>query len=398
MNHQAPFLDSRKVSIANPIMLKLALLGIASVSAATTLRGHESALTHQHKASLALHTTLHEEPTEEESGYGDEATASDTINKLDDQSTPDDDDEESGYGDDDATGGDESNQATGKVDHDKAISDDSTQFEFKFAKKGEKHWHVPAMKEIGYFKGQAGMTKDGINKTLLENTFAPTMIPTDGFAIRAATPLEKVNDTKLSPFVPKTVTHGELVKMRLSEDVAENSEVEGELKKKEAALSQQQTQGACALMDAALLMARAARAEEEAAKGEGQALVDIVKTICPALKYQYSFIMRCKKCATMSERLAKFYEPGFDTKVFPGLEHPNKCDTEKWPTKNFGTSFCSGGGGWLLLLFGWCTVFCMLLLLLCVCIPVPSVVSPLNFFFLIVGGVCPWWLQLLKQH
>jgi len=379
-------------------VLKLALLGIGIASSvATTLRGHESALTHQHKASLALHTTLHEEPTEEESGYGDEATASDTINKLDDQSTPDDDDEESGYGDDDATGGDESNQATGKVDHDKAISDDSTQFEFKFAKKGEKHWHVPAMKEIGYFKGQAGMTKDGINKTLLENTFAPTMIPTDGFAIRAATPLEKVNDTKLSPFVPKTVTHGELVKMRLSEDVAENSEVEGELKKKEAALSQQQTQGACALMDAALLMARAARAEEEAAKGEGQALVDIVKTICPALKYQYSFIMRCKKCATMSERLAKFYEPGFDTKVFPGLEHPNKCDTEKWPTKNFGTSFCSCGCCW------WCIVFCLLLLLLlllCVCIPVPSVVSPLNFLFLDGGGggLCPWWLQLLKQH
>merc|ERR1719353_2372018 len=106
-------------------MFKLALLGIVSVAATTTLRGHESALTHQHQASLALKTTLHEEPTEEESGYGDEATASDTINKLD-QSTPDDDDEESGYGDE-ATEGDKSNQTTGKVDHDKAISDKSNQ-------------------------------------------------------------------------------------------------------------------------------------------------------------------------------------------------------------------------------------------------------------------------------
>ena len=69
-------------------------------------------------------------------------------------------------------------------------------------------------------------------------------------------------------------------------------------------------------MTNALELTRAARAEEEAAKGEGKALVDIVKMVCPSLKFHYSFVMRCKQCEKMVARLEKFYVPEFDTKVF----------------------------------------------------------------------------------
>merc|ERR1719240_1544028 len=92
-------------------------------------------------------------------------------------------------------------------------------------------------------------------------------------------------------------------------------------------------------MENALALARAAREEEAAMKEpvppEKKALVDIVKLVCPALKYKYSFVMRCKTCTEMVARLEKFYDPQFDTKVFPGLEHPEACDQSKWPTKNF---------------------------------------------------------------
>ena len=164
------------------------------------------------------------------------------------------------------------------------------------------------------------------------------MIPTDGFAIRAAKPLEK-NETAVSPYKPKTVPHGELANEKKMAEDAENSEVEKDIKSKEAEITNQQRSGACGLMNNALALARAVRSEEEAAKGDGHALVNIVKTICPALKYQYSYIMRCKKCDKMEARLEKFYEKGFDTKVFPGLAHPDKCDKGNWPTKNFGTFF-----------------------------------------------------------
>jgi hypothetical protein len=251
-----------------------------------------------------------------------------------------------GYGaDDDADAGDESeaddgsdaDDGYGAENGDASKEENTENFEGKFAQKGEKNWHVPNMKPLGFFRGQAGLNADGINKTILETTFKPTMIPTDGFGIRAAKPMEK-NDTGLSPFVPKTVPHGELKEIRAQEDAAEDSEVEGDIKMKSDELKNTQVTGACALMTNALELARAARTEEEAAKGEGKALVDIIKMVCPSLKFHFSFVMRCKVCAKMMARLEKFYAPGFDTKVFPGLAHPEKCDKGKWPSKNFGTS------------------------------------------------------------
>mgnify|MGYP007117463939 CR=1 FL=1 len=38
----------------------------------------------------------------------------------------------------------------------------------------------------------------------------------------------------------------------------------------------------------------------------------------------------------MDRCFESFYAPAFDTKVFPGLAHPDKCDKEKWPMKNYG--------------------------------------------------------------
>merc|ERR1711871_1459123 len=66
-----------------------------------------------------------------------------------------------------------------------------------------------------------------------------------------------------------------------------------------------------------------------------KALVDIVNMVCPVLKFQFSYLFRCTKCSVMASRISKFYDPGFDTKVFPGRAHPEKGDKENWPTKNF---------------------------------------------------------------
>jgi len=316
-------------------MKKTILLGLAlAVQLATStqvLRGQDTALVHHHVHTNAAHHALKssEEPAEEEATDADDSDAGYG-------------EEESKEGSDDTESGDSGYGDAEEVMEEKEKEDGAATgaaFDEKFAGKGEKHWVVPNMKPNGFFKGEAGLTPDGRNKTILENTFKPTMIPTDGFAIRASEPLEKnVTTTDLATgVVPKTVQHGELKKMRASEDIAEDEEVEGELKMKEDALVQSQSAGACGLMENALQMARAARSEEEAAKVEGsQALVDVVKMICPALKYQYSFIMRCKQCEKMISRIESFYAPAFDTKVFPGLAHPDKCDKEKWPMKNYG--------------------------------------------------------------
>lgn len=305
---------NRRIEKPNINMLKAALLiaAIVQLTNSTQILRGQSLQSHNAHLKAATHALKNKEEPDE-SGYGDEEESAEAVNaemESDDESTDETEDET----DTEETG---------------------DKFEDKFASQGEKNWHVPTMKALGFFKGEAGLNADGLNKTILETTFKPTMIPTDGFAIKAATPLA-TNDTKLSPFVPKTVPHGELKEIRAKEDEAEDSEVEGDIKMKHDELKNTQASGACALMTNALELARAARAEEEAAKGEGKALVDIVKMVCPSLKFRYSFVMRCKQCEKMVARLEKFYVPEFDTKVFPGLAHPNKCDKEKWPTKNFG--------------------------------------------------------------
>ena len=205
------------------------------------------------------------------------------------------------------------------------------------AKKGERNWAKPNMEPLGYFKKRAGLTSDGLNQTVLETTYVPTMIPQDGFKISSAKlPKDGVNKTEVAKFQPPMVGHGELRALRQKEDHAEDAEVEGDINKKENELRRSQSEGACAMMENALSLARAARDEEAAMENsEGKVLVDIVKMVCPALKYRYSYVMRCKKCSDMVSRLEKFYDRQFDTKTFPGLSHPDKCDHEKWPLKNF---------------------------------------------------------------
>lgn len=212
-----------------------------------------------------------------------------------------------------------------------------TETDLEAAKKGEKNWAKPNMKPRGFFQERAGVSADGINQTVLDTTFVPTMIPQDGFKISSMPP-KADNHTELPPFQPPTVGHGELRVLRQKEDHAEDAEVEGDIHMKEEELQATQKEGACAMMENALTLARGAREEEAAMKvpaSDQKALVDIVKMICPVLKYKYSFVMRCKKCADMVARLEKFYDPKFDTKVFPGLEHPEACDQSKWSTKNF---------------------------------------------------------------
>ena len=253
-----------------------------------------------------------------------------------------------GYGDNDAAPADE------VLEEDQDTSDT----DLEAAKKGERDWAKPNMKPRGFFQERAGMSSDGINQTVLDTTFVPTMIPQDGFKISSMPPKED-NHTELPPFQPPTVGHGELRELRQKEDRAEDAEVEGDIHMKEEELERMQNEGACAEMENALTLARGAREEEAAMKVQDtdrKALVDVVKMVCPVLKYKYSFVMRCKKCSDMVTRLEKFYDPKFDTKVFPGLEHPEACDQSKWSTKNFalqaaltspnlffGIDFCGSG-------------------------------------------------------
>ena len=165
------------------------------------------------------------------------------------------------------------------------------------------------------------------------------MIPQDGFKISSMPPKEQ-NHTELPPFQPPMVGHGELRTLRKKEDHAEEAEVEGDIHLKEEQLQNTQAEGACAMMENALALARAAREEEAAMKvPEGKALVDLVKFLCPVLKYKYSFVMRCKTCSEMVARLEKFYAPEFDTKVFPGLEHPGGLR----PVQMAHEELCTGG-------------------------------------------------------
>lgn len=239
---------------------------------------------------------------------------------------------EDGYGDAEAEAGEGEDDGYGD---DAAADGAGEDLDDKFAEQGEKDWHVPSMKPLGYFKKVAGID-GGMNQTVLDTTFKPTMIPLDGFKIRAAKPLEKNETDKVPPFTPPTVGHGELTKLRAKEDEAEDAEVEGDLMMKTEELQAVQAEGACGMMTQALALAKAAREEEEASGGEGKVLVDMVNMVCPVLKFHYSFVMRCKVCSEMAARLQKFYAPEFDSKTFPGLEHPDKCDQSKWPTKNFG--------------------------------------------------------------
>ena len=292
-----------------------AVAGISATADAGAIRGQvgtaaraaDQAHAHAH-ASVKSADPLAEEDAEEdaEDGYGEGGDAGE--------------DSDDGYGDEAADGGEAA---------------DGDELDDKFAEQGEKDWHVPSMKPLGYFKKVAGID-GGMNQTVLDTTFKPTMIPHDGFKIRAAKPLEKNETDKVPPFTPPTVGHGELTKLRAKEDEAEDAEVEGDLMMKTEELQAVQAESACAMMTQALALAKAAREEEEATAGEGKVLVDLVNMVCPVLKFHYSFVMRCKVCSEMAARLEKFYAPEFDSKTFPGLEHPDKCDQSKWPTKNFG--------------------------------------------------------------
>ena len=89
-------------------------------------------------------------------------------------------------------------------------------------------------------------------------------------------------------------------------------------------------------METYLKLARKIRKEEELAKDgkTRQGLVKFVNLVCPVLKSSYSFILRCTSCERMAKRIEMFYGD-YDMKVFPGKKHPDRCDKEKWGTKNF---------------------------------------------------------------
>lgn len=205
--------------------------------------------------------------------------------------------------------------------------------EEKLEKAGEKSWVVPHMKPLGYFKKAAGIEP---NMTKYENTFEPTMIPRGGFALRAKKPEEPKED-EIPQYQPPTVTHGKLQELKEQERREEEAEIRGTDVMDGEQLKASQVGPACQLMEQTLAMGRHVRAEEAAAKDGAtrQGLVQLIKLMCPVLKYEYSFLMRCKSCEKMAARIAKLYDPKFDHKMFPGLQHPDRCDKDKWAIRNF---------------------------------------------------------------
>lgn len=199
-------------------------------------------------------------------------------------------------------------------------------------------WVKPAMVDQGHFKKAAGIDESVILNNKKVNSsqvpkVKPMMIPHGGFKIRAMG-LPKPSGL----YKPeRMVSHGELAKMA-AEDSADPEKAEAlkEAREKAAKLRTKQQGPACADMDTYLKLARKVRKEEELAKDgkTRKSLVKFVNLVCPVLKSSYSFIMRCSSCEKMAKRIEMFYGD-FDMKVFPGKKHPDRCDKDKWGTKNF---------------------------------------------------------------
>lgn len=200
-------------------------------------------------------------------------------------------------------------------------------------------WVKPAMVAVGHFKKSAGVAEAVVlNNKVTTNASAvpkvkPMMIPHGGFKIRAQG-LPKPSGL----YKPeKMVSHGELAKLAASENEdPEKAEELKELREKAAKIRSKQEGPACTDMDTYLKLARKLRKEEELAKDgkTRKSLVKFVNLVCPVLKSSYTFIMRCTSCEKMAKRMEMFYGD-FDMKVFPGKKHPDRCDKEKWGTKNF---------------------------------------------------------------
>lgn len=199
-------------------------------------------------------------------------------------------------------------------------------------------WGKPNMVPTGYFKNAAGETVLVNNKPTANAsdvpTYKPFMIPIDGFKKRAEG-LPKPSGL----YKPeKMVEHGKLREMKLKEEAEDNvdDEDEAELREKAAKVRSEQQGPACGDMEKYLELARAVRKEEELA-GDGKTrkgLVNLVKMVCPVLKSEYGFVMRCTSCERMMKRLELFYGD-YEQKAFPGKKHPSRCDQSKWPLKNF---------------------------------------------------------------
>jgi len=200
-------------------------------------------------------------------------------------------------------------------------------------------WVKPAMVATGHFKKSAGIEEPVVlNNKKTTNASAvpkvkPMMIPAGGFAIRA-----KGLPKPSGLYKPeKMVGHGVLAKMAAEDNKdPEKAEELKELREKAAKIRSKQEGPACTDMDTYLKLARKLRREEELGKDgkTRKSLVKFVNLVCPVLKSSYTFILRCTSCEKMAKRMEMFYGD-FDMKVFPGKKHPDRCDKEKWGTKNF---------------------------------------------------------------
>ena len=200
-------------------------------------------------------------------------------------------------------------------------------------------WVQPAMVPVGHFKKSAGQEEPVVlNNKVTTNASAvpkvkPMMIPHGGFKIRA-----KGLPKPSGLYKPeKMVEHGVLAKLAEEErkDPEKDDEIK-ELREKAAKVRSKQEGPACQDMETYLQLARKIRKEEELAKDgkTRQGLIKFVNLVCPVLKSSYSFILRCTSCERMAKRIEMFYGD-YDMKVFPGKKHPDRCDKEKWGTKNF---------------------------------------------------------------
>lgn len=293
------------------LALALAMLVLAGGVEGSSVRAGD--LRKRRKASLALRAAAHQKKTR---AHGDE---------LDEELDSSEDMDEGEAGEVDA--------ATEDLDTQESEAESDPSIDEKLEMAGEKNWVVPNMKPLGFFKKAAGIEP---NMTKYENTFPPTMIPRGGFALRSKKP-ETPKHEDLPQFKPPTVSHGQLQEIKAAEKQEEEAELRGTDVRDANELQESQARAACSFMGNTMDLARRIRAEEEAAKdgATNQGLVKLVNMVCPLLKFEYSYLMRCKDCAKMAARIAKLYDPSFDQKMFPGLQDPNRCDKDKWAIRNF---------------------------------------------------------------